>query len=212
MARRRRKTLGSILKMYLGGFAAILAVGILSNPTVRVLLILGVFGGVVSYVGRRIYRQQQRLRARRLEAIRTSEYQRLWAIRAQAADGYQSMSGDEFEHALVFLCKRDGCLDARKVGGAGDLGADVIATLPDGRRLVIQAKRYAPGNMVTSPHLQRFGGTCFAVHQANVAVVVTTSAFTKQAQGYAAKMRIRLFGQQELGAWASGTGPPPWLI
>ncbi|CAM5535446.1 hypothetical protein SMICM304S_02837 [Streptomyces microflavus] len=38
----------------------------------------------------------------------------------------------------------DGCADAEVVGGAGDLGADVLATTPDGRRLVVQRKRYGP--------------------------------------------------------------------
>ena len=32
------------------------------------------------------------------------------------------------------LCRRDGCTAVRVVGGAGDLGADVIASAPDGRK------------------------------------------------------------------------------
>jgi Restriction endonuclease len=65
--------------------------------------------------------------------------------------------------------------EAYVTGKAGDLGADVKAVTPDGRVLIIQAKRYVMGNMVSSPDLQKFGGTCYKVHQAQVAAVVTTS-------------------------------------
>ncbi|MFB7393564.1 restriction endonuclease [Streptomyces sp. NPDC056191] len=60
-----------------------------------------------------------------------------------------------------------------------------MALTPDGRRLVIQCKRYRDSNKVGSQDLQRFGGTCFTVHGADVAAVVTTSTFTKPAAGYA---------------------------
>jgi restriction system protein len=131
--------------------------------------------------------------------------------RAQSTDGYLLMSPTEFEHALAALCQRDGCRDVKVVGGAGDFGADVIATTPTGMRLVIQAKRYGYGGYVSGPDLQKFGGTCCAIHQADVAVVVTTAGFTKQAQQYAKLMGIKLFNGRDLEAWASSTGPPPWI-
>ena len=131
-------------------------------------------------------------------------------IRSREIAPYLSMNARQFEEALAFLCQRDGCTRTRVTGGAGDLGADVIATTPYGHRLVIQAKRYQPGNQVTSPDLQKFGGTCYAVHRADVAAVVTTSGYTRQARDYATRMNIMLFDQQALAGWASGTGPPPW--
>ncbi|MGW9328386.1 restriction endonuclease, partial [Streptomyces koyangensis] len=39
----------------------------------------------------------------------------------------------DFEYAVRDLLRRDGCSNARQVGGAGDNGADVIATDPYGR-------------------------------------------------------------------------------
>lgn len=131
-------------------------------------------------------------------------------IRSREIAPYLSMNARQFEEALAFLCHRDGCIRSRVTGGAGDLGADVIATTPSGHRLVIQAKRYKPGNQVTSPDLQKFGGTCYAVHRADIAAIVTTSGYTRQAREYAARMNIMLFDQQALAGWASGTGPPPW--
>ncbi|WNI20452.1 restriction endonuclease [Streptomyces sp. ITFR-16] len=46
----------------------------------------------------------------------------------------------DFEYAVRDLMRRDGCTDARQIGGAGDNGADVLATDPHGRTWVIQCK------------------------------------------------------------------------
>ncbi|MFD5201363.1 restriction endonuclease [Streptomyces sp. NPDC058375] len=115
-----------------------------------------------------------------------------------------------FEEAVAELCRRDGCSDAEVVGGAGDLGADVLGTTPDGRRLVVQCKRYGPDNRVGSQDLQRFGGTCYAVHEADVALVVSTGGFTEPALDYAEQCAILCYGPEELAAWSEGGAPPPW--
>ncbi|MET8010331.1 restriction endonuclease [Streptomyces sp. NPDC005271] len=123
---------------------------------------------------------------------------------------YDAMDPDEFEQAIADLCERDGCEATSVVGGAGDLGADVLATTPDGRRLVIQCKRYDATHKVGSQDVQRFGGTCFAVHEAHIAIVVTTSEFTEPAIDYAAQCGILCVDGQELATWAD-TGSAPWL-
>lgn len=115
-----------------------------------------------------------------------------------------------FEEAVAALCRRDGCRDVEVVGGAGDLGADVTATTPDGRRLVVQCKRYTDGNKVGSQDLQRFGGTCYAVHQAGAAVVVTTSTFTEPALEYAGRCGIVCLDLAGLTAWSEDGAPLPW--
>ncbi|WP_236652508.1 restriction endonuclease [Streptacidiphilus neutrinimicus] len=127
-----------------------------------------------------------------------------------ALTDFQRMTPLQFEHALASLCQRDGCTSVRVVGGAGDLGADVIATTPDGRRIVIQAKRYAAANRVGSPEVQKVGGTYYVVHGAHLAAVVTTSGFTQAAVQYARQAGIRLYGARELAGWVSRTGPAPW--
>ncbi|MGW0788705.1 restriction endonuclease [Streptomyces sp. NPDC002911] len=123
---------------------------------------------------------------------------------------YAAMDPYDFEEAVAALCRRDGCLDVEVVGGAGDLGADVIAGTPDGRRLVVQCKRYTSDNKVGSQELQRFGGTCYAVHGAEVAVVVTTGDFTGPALEYAGQCGIVCVGLDELTAWSEGAARPPW--
>ncbi|WP_328551088.1 restriction endonuclease [Streptomyces sp. NBC_00358] len=123
---------------------------------------------------------------------------------------YEALYPDEFEQAVAELCRRDGCLDVDVVGGAGDLGADVVARTPDGRSVVIQCKRYCDGNRVGSQDLQRFGGTCFTVHGADVAVVVTTSDFTAPALDYAEQCGIVCVDGPQLRRWQENAGPRPW--
>lgn len=124
---------------------------------------------------------------------------------------YAQLDPYAFEEAVAELCRRDGCADAEVVGGAGDLGADVLATTPDGRRLVVQCKRYGPENRAGSQDLQRFGGTCYAVHEADIALVVSTGGFTEPALDYAEQCAILCYGPEELAAWSEGGAPPPWV-
>ncbi|MGW7454852.1 restriction endonuclease [Streptomyces sp. NPDC054787] len=129
-----------------------------------------------------------------------------------AALDHAGVDADGFEHTVAALCARDGCPQVEVVGGAGDLGADVIATTADGLRVVVQCKHYGEGNRVGSQDLQRFGGTCFAVHEADVAVVVTTSAFTAPAAEYAATCGIVCVDGDGLEAWTQSRTAPPWEV
>lgn len=123
---------------------------------------------------------------------------------------YAELDPDGFEEAIADLCARDDCREVEVVGGAGDLGADVLAITPEGLRVVIQCKRYGDDNTVGSQDLQRFGGTCFTVHDADIAVLVTTSDFTAPALDYAPQCGIVCVNGEELDAWFDGTGPTPW--
>lgn len=130
--------------------------------------------------------------------------------RAYSAAEFEAMTPAAFEQAVADLCWRDGCRDVRVVGGAGDLAADVLATLPDGRRVLIQCKRYAAGSRVGSGDVQKVGGTYQVVHRADLAVVVTTGSYTAAARSYARTAGIRLIDGPQLTAWASQTSRPPW--
>lgn len=172
-------------------------------PVIGVPLLLAAFAGGGVYVVRRARKAEQR----RLEDARQAQ---IYQVQSREIARYHILGPTEFEHAIAYLCQRDGCTDVEVIGGAGDLGADVVATAPDGRRIVIQCKRYGPTNKVGSPEMQRFGGTCYAVHHAHIPVMVTTSTFTRQAVSYADAQRIRLYDEQALAGWASQTGPAPW--
>ena len=174
-----------------------------SHPLVAVVIVVAAGAGGYLLIRRRVERA-------RLARAAAAEYYQFSVQRSMEIAPYHAMSPREFEQALAFLCQRDGCQQVQVVGGSGDLGADVVATAPDGRRMVIQAKRYGPSTKVSGPDLQRFGGTCYTVHHAHIATIITTSAFTRQAVEYARHMGIRLLGADELAAWASRTGPAPW--
>ncbi len=113
-----------------------------------------------------------------------------------------AMSANGFEQACADLLARDGFVRARRVGGSGDLGADVVAWDGDGRKIVAQCKQYtAP---VGSGAVQKFNGTARPEHGADVAVIVALNGFTKPATEFAERHDIVLIGRPELKRWAHG--------
>lgn len=148
-------------------------------------------------------------KATRVVGGRIHAYRLRW-LAPTSLDAYMTASPDEFEQQTAALCRRDGCRDARVVGGAGDLAADVLATTPNGRRILIQCKRYRPGNLVGSEHIQRVNGTYRDIHSCSQAIIVTTSGYTRDATALARRVGITLLDAQGLAAWAQG-GRPPWL-
>lgn len=122
-----------------------------------------------------------------------------------------AMSWQEFERYVAELCRRDGCTDVEVSGRSGDLGADVIGRLPDGRRLVVQCKHYAPHRSVPSGDMQKFVGTAWLHHEADVAVFAATCAFSRDAMALAVRHGILAVHRDLLGQWNTGT-PLPALL
>lgn len=116
-----------------------------------------------------------------------------------------AMDDREFEEYVAQLCRRDGCTEVKRVGGSGDLGADVFGRLPDGRKIVIQCKRYAKHRTVGSRDIQTFNGTARVEHDADVPVFVASCVFTKPARAFAARHRLTLIDINLLGFWNNGT-------
>lgn len=136
------------------------------------------------------------------------------AVRAQSLryglPQLDALHHSRFEDAVRDLMRRDGCQDARRVGGRGDLGADVKATDPFGRRWVIQCKHRrngADGAAVGTPDLQVLNGTARQVHGADVAVIVTNGRVTGPAVTFAREQRLHVVDRQTLAVWASGSRP-----
>lgn len=116
-----------------------------------------------------------------------------------------AMSWQEFERYVAALCRRDGCTDVEVSGRSGDLGADVMARLPDGRRLVVQCKHYAPHRYVPSGDMQKFIGTAWLHHKADVAVFAATCPFGKAALALAVEHGVLAVHRDLLGQWNTGT-------
>ncbi|MFD7299144.1 restriction endonuclease [Streptomyces sp. NPDC059897] len=116
----------------------------------------------------------------------------------------------EFEYAIRDLMRRDGCTDARQIGGAGDNAADVLATDPLGRKWVIQCKHRrngAGGSSVGTPDLQRVNGTARQLYGADVVLVVTNGLFSTRCAPLARQLRMHLADRHLLADWAAGSRP-----
>ncbi|MEU9573836.1 restriction endonuclease [Streptomyces massasporeus] len=212
----------AVLVSVLGLAARVAAGAVERRPAwVFVLALIGVAGCLglrrrwrVAGVARRAavaLDEAAREAARHLEAPAVSRPSTAAEAEVTVVD-YAALTPEEFEEAIAALCERDGCSGVEVVGGAGDLGADVLAVTPDGRRIVVQCKRYDESHRVGSQDLQRFGGTCFTVHEADVAVLVSTSDFTAPALEYAEQCGILCVDGESLEAWTNGTGPRPWDV
>ncbi|MFE7194354.1 restriction endonuclease [Kitasatospora sp. NPDC057541] len=117
-------------------------------------------------------------------------------------EAFQAAAPVRFEEMCRELLERDGFSNAQRVGGAGDLGADVVAKDHLGRRVVLQCKRYA--NAVGSEAVQKFNGTARPVHGAAVPVVVALNGFTDPAAAFANQQRLHLVDRERLARWGAG--------
>jgi len=127
-------------------------------------------------------------------------------------DAFRHMHPTRFERAIAELAQKDPFVSqATAVGQANDRGMDVLVHLNDGRRVLIQCKRYN-GHNVGSEDIQKTNGTYRDIHHCHQAVIVTTASFTADARDTNAMLpqRIRLVDGAELEAWANGRIPAPW--
>ena len=113
------------------------------------------------------------------------------------------MTGTEFEELVAGLCRRDGCSEVQRVGGANDNGADVLGHLPNGRKMVIQCKRYTPTASIPSREVRDLLGA--KQHfKADIAIFVTTTRFTRPAETFAQKNGIIAIHRDHFGIWNNG--------
>ena len=110
---------------------------------------------------------------------------------------FLTMSPSQFEKSVAGVLARYG-YRLRVTGGAGDLAADLVGTDPDGHSVVVQCKRYAPGQYIGSPDIQKFIGMGRIHHAAKVLVFVTTSEYSAPARGLAGKHDVVLVSGNDL--------------
>jgi HJR/Mrr/RecB family endonuclease len=107
--------------------------------------------------------------------LRNRPLRRLAGVPLHELDPY------DFEALVADYLRAERDWDVRADGGAGDLGADVSGHTADGRRVVVQCKRYAADRAVTGPQMQTFIGMARLQHHADVVVLATTGRLTAQA-------------------------------
>ena len=132
------------------------------------------------------------------EAIQSAEEAILANVRGQLLSRIAELSPMFFERVVVDLIVAMGYggnrqTVAKRLGKSGDEGIDgVVNEDPLGLDMVyIQAKRYAPENVVGRQLVQQFAGALVG-QAASKGVFVTTSSFTKQAYEYAQKVPQRI--------------------
>jgi len=112
---------------------------------------------------------------------------------------FWSLSPSEFEQLVAEMLRYQGYTDVQVSGGAGDLGADVTARLPQsGGLVVVQCKRYAPGRRVGSPEIQQFIGMVYTHHEAQQAIYVSSGGFTEPAIELAQQHDVELIDADRL--------------
>ncbi|MFF7249993.1 restriction endonuclease [Embleya sp. NPDC008237] len=118
-------------------------------------------------------------------------------------DEIDNMGHREFERLTAILMYRDGYRVERSGGGAGDLGADVIASHRTRGLVVLQCKHpperprsiRAPCNGSAAPDVPS--------HRADTVIALTNGTFTRPARNLATGQRIHCFGRLELRRWAT---------
>ncbi|WP_051893284.1 restriction endonuclease [Streptomyces erythrochromogenes] len=115
----------------------------------------------------------------------------------------ESLNPAEFEAMTAALVHRDGFGTARRVGGPGDLGIDVIATTAGGRTIGFQCKKYGdPRRPVGASVLHQL-----AEHRLSgidELVVITNGSFSPPSRRFANTHWIHTIDGEALRRWWSG--------
>jgi hypothetical protein len=113
------------------------------------------------------------------------------------------LSWSVFEEQVARLLERDGCTVQQRCGRPGEIGADIKATTPDRRRVVVQCKHSTSTRAINPRYLYELNGTAWGEHHANLAALVTNGTFTEQAHAFARKNNIHVIDRPALKLWAT---------
>ena len=111
-------------------------------------------------------------------------------------DNIDKMSGIEFERFCAELLVKCGYSNVRLTVCSGDQGIDVLAEKDD-LKWGFQCKRWGIENHIGNDVIQKtFAGKAF--YHCDIAVVITTTTFTRKAEEYAKETGIILWGRDKL--------------
>jgi restriction endonuclease Mrr len=210
----------ALLAIVLGAIALVdwfdkhpLALLLTAVLTAVVLLVGGIF--VILIVRQRKQarlqaEEERRERARRWQAERQEQARQREAAKRsrieamlhpdRVRDEVHYMSGPEFERFMADLLRQKG-YDVEETPLSGDQGVDLILPDLDGKRVVIQLKRWT-GPVGNKAIQATFAG--MAHYQADEGWIITTSTFTKSARELARSTSVRLIDRDELADWLEG--------
>ena len=146
--------------------------------------------------------EERRELVRQREAAEAAQRRRIEAMLHpdRVRDEIHYMSGPEFERFMADLLRQKG-YEVEQTPLSGDQGVDLILPDLDGKRVVIQLKRWT-GPVGNKAIQATFAG--MAHYQADEGWVITTSTFTKSARELARSTSVRLIDRDELADWLEG--------
>ena len=176
-------------------FSLTVAVSVISNsrwwiiPGDMLLIIYAMYGW-------KQLTENQSNNAYKIHIGKLNHYQSLQEVLNSSPTEFEFLSGE-------LLLKQGLLLSCKRVGGAGDLGADLIGHDKQGKKVIVQCKRYAIGNKVGSPELQKFMGMIQIHHMADYGIFITSSEYSSPAKELAGKHKelIKLVDGQEIAKW-----------
>ncbi|MEV0689217.1 restriction endonuclease [Streptomyces sp. NPDC050388] len=123
---------------------------------------------------------------------------------ARGEDSIAGMTWQALERHVADLLRRDDCRNVVVRQPHTDRGIDITARTADGRTVAVQCKNRAGHRAVPSSDMQRFAGAARAVERFDVALFVTTSRFSPEAQAIADLSGVLTVNREELEAWSAG--------
>jgi restriction system protein len=203
-ARRRSKQMSRSDRKVAAVIVALVVAFLMIDAT-HGLILIPVAAAIGGYVWLRLHRKRAADRQHEewlAAVVRQEEQERTERlVQAQHLGALLAATPTEFEHIVAELLSALGFTILSAGGGAGDLQADIVCTHPEGHRVVVQCKRYAPGNKVSSPAMQSFVGMAHRHHAAR-GIYVTTSSYTRAAADLAQQQGIDLYDGERLVALA----------
>jgi len=147
-------------------------------------------------------RELVRQREAEMQEAETAKRRRIEAMLHpdRVRDEIHYMSGPEFERFMADLLRQKG-YQVQETPLSGDQGVDLVLPDFDGKRVVIQLKRWT-GPVGNNAIQATFAG--MAHYQADGGWIITTSTFTKSARELARSTSVRLIDRDELADWLEG--------
>ena len=177
---------------------------LIKHPYVFYPLLAAVFLLIVGAVAHVFHARRRNLRIKEEERLAEAERQEQERLRIESLlrwdavrDEINYIGGAEFEKCMANFLRRQGYA-VEETPLSGDQGVDLVLPDFDGKRVVVQLKRYTRpvGNVAVQA---TFAG--MAHYRAEEGWIITTSAFTKSARELAKSTRVRLIDGKELADW-----------
>ena len=154
--------------------------------------------------------EEVRARQLRIDAaaagLRDSERLRLAKSLVPNIEELRRLSWQQFEDEVARMFGRMG-FTVQQTPYVNDLGRDAILR-KDGKKYLLECKKYAEGNVSGRPDLQKFH-SAIITDGAVSGFFVTAGGFTKEAIEFAAKVRIELIDQDKLVRMMFDSKPDP---